>query len=106
MLKQRLTIKNYNPARYLILLGFVLLLPFRVFSQQADTLNNTVDTLRTTLTDTLKAGITDTVVTPRIPVKKTVPETFEDLAKKSASDLRDPENLETKVEYDIRTGPI
>ncbi|MDR0743964.1 MAG: cell surface protein SprA [Tannerella sp.] len=46
----------------------------------------------------------DTVVKPRIPVKKTVPEEYDDLEKKNASDLRDPENLKTEVEYDLRTG--
>mgnify|MGYP003623278960 CR=1 FL=1 len=46
----------------------------------------------------------DTVVKPRIPVKKTVPEDYQDLNKNSASDLRDPDNLKTEVEYDLRTG--
>ncbi|MDL2304157.1 cell surface protein SprA [Bacteroides sp. OttesenSCG-928-D19] len=45
----------------------------------------------------------DTVAKPRIPVKKTVPEGYEDLEKKSASDLRDPENLKTEVEYDLNS---
>ena len=46
----------------------------------------------------------DTIEKPRIPVKKTVPQEFEDLDKKSASDLRDPENIKTGVEYDLNTG--
>ncbi|MDR3250061.1 MAG: cell surface protein SprA [Tannerella sp.] len=46
----------------------------------------------------------DTVTKPRIPVKKTVPEEYEDLNNTSQSDLRDPENLKTEVEYDLRTG--
>lgn len=46
----------------------------------------------------------DTVVKPRIPVKKTVPEEYEDLNKNSASDLRDPDNLKTDVEYDLNSG--
>ncbi|MDR1116452.1 MAG: cell surface protein SprA [Tannerella sp.] len=46
----------------------------------------------------------DTVAKPRIPVKKTVPEEYEDLDKNSASDLRDPENLKTEFEYDLRSG--
>ena len=46
----------------------------------------------------------DTVAKPRIPVKKTIPEEFEDLKKNSASDLRDPENLKTEVEYDLKSG--
>ena len=46
----------------------------------------------------------DTVEKPRIPVKKTVPEEYKDLEKNSASDLRDPENLKTEVEYDLNSG--
>ncbi|MDR1224184.1 MAG: cell surface protein SprA, partial [Tannerella sp.] len=46
----------------------------------------------------------DTIEKSRIPVKKTVPETYEDLKKNAATDLRDPENLKTEVEYDLRTG--
>jgi cell surface protein SprA len=46
----------------------------------------------------------DTVAKPRMPVKKTVPEEYEDLNRGSASDLRDPENLKTETEYDIRSG--
>jgi cell surface protein SprA len=46
----------------------------------------------------------DTIAKPRIPVKKTVPEEYEDLNKNSASDLRDPENLKTEVEYDLKSG--
>ena len=46
----------------------------------------------------------DTVAKPRIPVKKTIPEGYEDLEKNSASDLRDPENLKTEIEYDLKSG--
>ena len=49
----------------------------------------------------------DTVPATRYPVSKTVPvgdETYKDLLKKSPVDLRDPENVKTFVEYDIRTG--
>lgn len=45
----------------------------------------------------------DTVVKLRTPVKKTIPEEYEDLNKNSASDLRDPENLKTIVEYDLNS---
>jgi len=50
------------------------------------------------------ANDTVTVVKPRIPVKKTVPEEYRDLDNISASDLRDPENLKTEVEYDLQSG--
>jgi cell surface protein SprA len=46
----------------------------------------------------------DTVAKPRIPVKKTIPEGYEDLNRSSTSDLRDPENLKTEIEYDIRSN--
>lgn len=46
----------------------------------------------------------DTVPATRYPVSKTVPQNYEDLTKKSPMDLRDPENVQTKVEYDINTG--
>lgn len=40
----------------------------------------------------------------RFPVSKTVPEEYNDILKQSPADLRDPENVKTTVEYDIRTG--
>jgi len=40
----------------------------------------------------------------RFPVAKTVPETYEDIDKQFPADLRNPENVKTTVEYDIRTG--
>ena len=43
-------------------------------------------------------------VKPRYPVSKTVPETLEDYSKKPVADLRDPENINTTVEYDVKTG--
>lgn len=43
-------------------------------------------------------------VKPRYSVRKTQVETYEDLTKKQAADLRDPENVQTTIEYDIRTG--
>lgn len=46
----------------------------------------------------------DTVPATRYPVSKTVPQDYEDLTKKSPMDLRDPENVKTAVEYDIKTG--
>ena len=46
----------------------------------------------------------DTIGKPRIPVKKTFPQEYDDLKNNSASDLRDPENLKTEIEYDLNTG--
>ncbi|KKB46323.1 cell surface protein SprA [Parabacteroides sp. HGS0025] len=46
----------------------------------------------------------DTVPATRYPVSKTIPQDYEDLTKKSPMDLRDPENVKTAVEYDLKTG--
>ena len=35
---------------------------------------------------------------------KTTPESYEDLVKKSPLDLKNPENVKTTIEYDIKTG--
>jgi len=41
----------------------------------------------------------------RYPVSRTTPEEYkDDLVKQLPADLRDPENLKTTIEYDIRTG--
>ncbi|MDH6306635.1 cell surface protein SprA [Parabacteroides sp. PF5-5] len=40
----------------------------------------------------------------RFPVAKTMPEEYEDLLKNSPADLRDPDNVKTDIEYDIKTG--
>ena len=43
-------------------------------------------------------------VPPRYPVSKTTPEEYEDLLQEPPADLKDPENLKTEVEYDLKTG--
>ncbi|MDR1203382.1 MAG: cell surface protein SprA [Tannerellaceae bacterium] len=43
-------------------------------------------------------------VPPRYPVAKTKPEEYTDLLKDSPADLRDPENLKTEVEYDLKSA--
>ncbi len=40
----------------------------------------------------------------RYPVSKITAEEYKDLLKKSPADLKDPENIKTTIEYDIRTG--
>ncbi|MDR3309208.1 MAG: cell surface protein SprA, partial [Tannerella sp.] len=49
------------------------------------------------------------LVKPRFPVKKTIQEgyvgdNYKELKGNSAADLRDPENLKTSVEYDLKTN--
>ncbi|MDR1938991.1 MAG: cell surface protein SprA [Tannerellaceae bacterium] len=43
-------------------------------------------------------------VPPRYPVAKTMPEEYDDVVKQLPADLRDPENVKTSIEYDLRTG--
>lgn len=43
-------------------------------------------------------------IPPRYPVAKTKPEEYTDLLKNSPADLRDPENVKTEVEYDLKSG--
>ena len=45
----------------------------------------------------------DTIVT-RYPVAKTVPEEYNDLLRHSPADLDNPENVTTKIEYDLERG--
>lgn len=46
----------------------------------------------------------DTVPKTRYPIAKTSPEGYRDLIKESPADLKDPENVKTAVEYDLKTG--
>ena len=42
-------------------------------------------------------------IPPRYPVAKTTPEEYQDIVKQSPADLRDPENVKTTIEYDLKT---
>jgi cell surface protein SprA len=46
----------------------------------------------------------DTTPPPRYPVAKIKPEKYDDLLEAPPVDLRDPENLKTVVEYDLKSG--
>ncbi|MDR2918552.1 MAG: cell surface protein SprA [Tannerella sp.] len=46
----------------------------------------------------------DTVPETRYPVSKIKPEEYDDLNKQSPADLRDPENIQTTIDYDLQTG--
>ena len=46
----------------------------------------------------------DDTLPPRYPVSKTSPEEYQDLVKQSPADLRDPENVKTTIEYDLKTN--
>ena len=43
-------------------------------------------------------------IPPRYPVAKTSPEDYQDMVKQSPADLRNPENVKTTIEYDLRTN--
>ena len=43
-------------------------------------------------------------VPARYPVAKTSPEEYEDIIAKPPADLRNPENVQTTIDYDIKTG--
>ena len=43
-------------------------------------------------------------IPPRYPVAKTTPEEYQDIVKQSPADLRDPENVKTTIEYDLKTN--
>jgi len=40
----------------------------------------------------------------KYPIAKTIPESYEDVDKTSAADLKDPENIKTVIEYDSKSG--
>ncbi|MDR2118538.1 MAG: cell surface protein SprA [Tannerellaceae bacterium] len=46
----------------------------------------------------------DDTVPARFPVAKTMPEEYLDVERPLPADLRDPENVKTSIEYDLRTG--
>ncbi|MCC8144611.1 MAG: cell surface protein SprA [Tannerellaceae bacterium] len=46
----------------------------------------------------------DSLPPARYPVAKTAPQEYEDILKQSPADLRDPENVQTFIEYDLRSG--
>lgn len=46
----------------------------------------------------------DDTIPPRYPVAKTTPEEYKDMVKQSPADLRNPENVKTNIEYDLRTN--
>lgn len=85
-----------------ILLVSVLLFGAGLYSLNADylTYNSSLPEL-VGLDDPVLEG--DSLV-PRYPVAKTVPEEYKDLVKKSPMDLRNPDNVKTTIEYDIKTN--
>ncbi|MDR2810702.1 MAG: cell surface protein SprA [Tannerellaceae bacterium] len=50
------------------------------------------------------AWVEEDTLPARFPVAKTVPEEYRDVLRQSPADLRNPENVKTSIEYDLRTG--
>lgn len=43
-------------------------------------------------------------IPPRYPVSKTAPQEYKDLLKQPPADLKNPDNLKTTIEYDLKSG--
>ncbi|MDD4514806.1 cell surface protein SprA [Massilibacteroides sp.] len=43
-------------------------------------------------------------ITPRYPVTKTIPEEYNDLKNQAPLDLKNPDNIKTTIEYDLKSG--
>ena len=78
------------------------LLVMAFYSMNADYLSYTA---ALPILEALEAVPQDTVRTrPRYEVSKTQPEEYHDIVKQSPADLKDPENVQTTIEYDLRTN--
>ena len=82
--------------------GIVCLLVMAFYSMNADYLSYTA---ALPILEALETVPQDTVRTrPRYEVSKTQPEEYQDIVKQSPADLKDPENVQTTIEYDLRTN--
>ena len=88
-------------SHYILLIS-VLLFGAGLYSLNADYLTYTSSLPELTVLDEpIMEGDT---IAPRYPVAKTVPEEYNDIVKKSPMDLRNPDNVKTTIEYDIKTN--
>ncbi|MDL2278898.1 hypothetical protein LJC57_09940 [Parabacteroides sp. OttesenSCG-928-G07] len=83
-----------------ILWMILLLFGIGMFSSNADHLSSSVSIPEL---EAAEETPQDTVPT-RFPVSPTSPQEYDDIVKQSPVDLRDPDNVKTEIEYDIRTG--
>lgn len=83
------------------ILWIVVLLGGGLYSLNAGFLAYTVALPEVELVDTPEVGDT---IPPRYPVAKTVPAEYDDIRKHSPADLRNPENVKTTIEYDLKSG--
>lgn len=77
----------------------VLLFGFGLYSLNAGFLSYTAS-----LPELESLDVPEDTIPPRYPVSKTSPQEYQDLVKQFPVDLRDPENVKTSIEYDLRTG--
>ncbi len=77
----------------------VLLFGFGLYSLNADFLAYTSSLPELELLDA-----PEDTIPPRYPVAKTTPEEYQDIVRQSPADLRDPENVKTTIEYDLKTN--
>ena len=84
--------------KYLVCL-VVLLFGFGLYSLNAD-----FSAYTSALPELELLSAPEDTIPPRYPVAKTSPEEYNDIVKQSPADLRDPENVQTTIEYDLRTN--
>lgn len=84
--------------KYLVCL-VVLLFGFGLYSLNAD-----FSAYTSALPELELLSAPEDTIPPRYPVAKTSPEEYDDIVKRSPADLRDPENVQTTIEYDLRTN--
>ena len=80
--------------------GVLLLFGLGLYSLNADYLTYTTALPELEL---LEEAPEDTIP-PRYPVSKTTPKEYQDIVKQLPADLRNPENVKTTIDYDLRTN--
>ena len=83
------------------LVGLVLLFGIGLLTLNAD---YSTYTLALPELELLEEVAPEDTIPPRYPVAKTSPEEYQDLLKQPPADLRNPENVKTTIEYDLRTN--
>lgn len=77
----------------------VLLFGISMYSLNADYLTYTASLPELELQEA-----PEDTIPPRYPVSKTVPQEYNDIIKQSPADLKDPENVKTTIDYDLKSG--
>ncbi|MDD2436930.1 MAG: cell surface protein SprA [Massilibacteroides sp.] len=88
---------KHNFLKYFLWLIF-LSLGVSMYSLNADFLANSLSSPEVYLSEQ------EDTIPSRYPVSKTTPQEYDDLRKKSPADLKNPENIKTTIEYDLKSG--